>query len=143
MNYEKCCGAVIYTKINGEIFYILVSNLRGIYGFPKGHMEDSETETETALREVYEETHLRIRIIDGFRTTEIRNVPYKQNTFKEIVYFLGTYSNQSFSYQKEELTGAYCVSFSQALSLLQMESSKHILREANDFLLGVSKDCGE
>ena len=63
MKHEKSCGAVVFTKIDGEIKYLLISNIGGVYGFPKGHVECDETEAETALREVYEETHLKINLI--------------------------------------------------------------------------------
>ena len=56
MNIEKSCGAVVFTKENERIKYVLIRNLEGIYGFPKGHMEAGETEIETTLREVYEGT---------------------------------------------------------------------------------------
>lgn len=38
-SYEKSCGAVAFTRINGEIKYVLVQQLEGFYGFPKGHDE--------------------------------------------------------------------------------------------------------
>ena len=67
MTYEKSCGAVVFTKTGKDIKYLMVQSLDGIYGFPKGHMENDETESETALREVYEETNVNIELIDGFR----------------------------------------------------------------------------
>jgi len=139
MKHEKSCGAVVFTKINGEIKYLLIANREGIYGFPKGHMEGSETEIETALREVYEETNIKLRLIDGFRTTDEHLLPQKPDTLKHITYFLGTYEAQNVVYQKEELTGAYLVSYSQALDMFQFESSKRILKEANDFLLSLGQ----
>ena len=36
LNYEKSCGAVVFTRINNNIMYLLIQNLEGIYGFPKG-----------------------------------------------------------------------------------------------------------
>lgn len=134
MIYEKSCGAVVFTKVNGEIRYLLVSNLQGVYGFPKGHVEVNETETETALREVYEETNLRVELIDGFRTTDEHAIPGKKDTVKRIVYFLGYYDDQDVVYQTEELSGACLVGYSEALELFQFESSKRILKEANDYL---------
>lgn len=138
MIYEKSCGAVVFTKIDGEIKYLLISNLEGIYGFPKGHVEGTETETETALREVYEETNLRIKLIDGFRTTDGHLVPTKKDTFKQIIYFLGTFENQDIIYQKEEVSEACLVSYSDAMELFQFDSSKRILREANDYLIRIA-----
>ena len=134
MMYEKSCGAVVFTIINNEIKYLLIRNLHGIYGFPKGHIEKDETEKETALREVKEEVGINITLIDNFRITDEYRVPQKQNVTKQIVYFLGEYYNQDFIYQKEELSDALLVNYEKAISLFQYESSKRILKEANDFL---------
>lgn len=135
MVYEKSCGAVVFTRMGDEIRYLLISNLEGIYGFPKGHAEGVETERETALREVYEETRLRIDLIDGFRTMDEHPIPKKKDTIKQIVYFLGSFEDQRVVYQKEELSGAWLVGFEEAMGLFQFESSKRILKEANDFLM--------
>lgn len=135
MIYEKSCGAVVFTKIDNNIKYLIIQNLSGIYGFPKGHIEHDETETETALREVFEEVGIKIKLINGFRTEDEHLIPQKENTMKKIVYFLGEYNNQEFKYQKEELSNAELVDYETALTLFQFESSKRILKEANDFLL--------
>ena len=66
MNKEKSCGAVIFTRDEEDLKFVLIKNLEGSYGFPKGHVEDNETEEETALREVKEEVGLDVEIIDGF-----------------------------------------------------------------------------
>lgn len=95
MTCEKSCGAVVYTVADGEIKYLLVANMDGNWGFPKGHMEGMETETETALREVYEEAHLNIQLIDGFRETDEYPLPQKPDCRKQVVYFLGTFQNQA------------------------------------------------
>ena len=135
MVYEKSCGAVVFKVIDGQIYYLLAANLQGVFGFPKGHMEADETETQTALREVYEETNLRITLLDGFRTTDEHPIPSKKDTMKQIVYFLGTFEDQSYAYQKEELSDLRLVTYEEALNLFQFESSKRIIKEANDFLL--------
>ena len=135
MIYEKSCGAVVFTLINNEIKYLLIRNLAGIYGFPKGHVEQGETEEQTALREVFEEVGLTVKLVSGFRSEDEHPIPEKENTIKQIVYFLGEYSNQEFIYQREELTDALLVDYETAMSLFQFESSKRILTEANNFLL--------
>ena len=55
MKNEKACGAVIKNE-EGKILLIFQQN--GFWGFPKGHVEEGETEPETAVREVFEETGL-------------------------------------------------------------------------------------
>ena len=136
MTYEKSCGAVVFTRSSGKLQYLLISNLEGIYGFPKGHVEAGETEEQTALREVFEEVGLTVKLVTGFRSEDEHPIPQKENTMKKIVYFLGEYSDQEFIYQKEELSNAQLVDYETAISLFQFDSSKRILTEANNFLLG-------
>ena len=59
--YERSCGAVVYGNINGETMFLLIKNKRSAHwGFPKGHVEKVETQQQTAMREVFEETCLKI-----------------------------------------------------------------------------------
>ena len=43
---EKSCGAFVYTKDSGIIQHVIIRSKEGFYGFPKGHMEENETEAE-------------------------------------------------------------------------------------------------
>lgn len=134
MQYEKSCGAVVFTRIDGKIRYVLAQNLEGYYGFPKGHMEAGETETETALREIREEVGLSPRLIDGFRTCDEHPIPKKPGVIKQVVYFLAEYEDQEIAFQKEELLSAPLVSYEEAMALFVFEGSKRILTEAHAFL---------
>ena len=98
---------------------------------PKGIWK---TESETALREVYEETNIEIELIDGFRKTDEYSVPKKDNTIKQVVYFLGEFQNQNVIYQSEELSGAYLLNYTEAISLLKYENLKSILKEADNYI---------
>lgn len=135
MTWEKSCGAVVFTVEDGQIKYLLIQSLGGVYGFPKGHMETGETEPETALREVFEETHIRISLLDGFRTVTEYTLPNKAATMKQVVYFLGEYRDQQIIHQKEELLSARLAAYEEALRLLRFDDSKRILTQANDLLL--------
>ena len=135
MNYEKSCGAVVFTRENGEIKYVLAQALGGHYGFPKGHVEQGETEEETALREVYEEVHLRPTLIEGFRTVSEYDIPHS-DVHKQVVFFLGEYRDQEIVIQKEELQRAPLLPFREAMDTLTFEDNKRILMEAHEFLNG-------
>ena len=135
MNTEKSCGAIVYTKDGGCIKYLIICSKEGIYGFPKGHMEEGETEVETALREISEETGLAVRFIDGFRAEDSHAfVRDGETRLKRIVYFLGEYSNQIPSAQESELSELCLLDYEAAMSVFQYESSKRLLTEANDYL---------
>ena len=56
MQYEKSCGAIIYRKFHGNTELLLIKHANGgHWSFPKGHVENNETEEETAKREIFEE----------------------------------------------------------------------------------------
>ena len=52
MQYEKSCGAVIYTVQNGTRFYLVEQMQKGHVSLCKGHVEKDETELQTAEREI-------------------------------------------------------------------------------------------
>lgn len=135
MKYEKSCGAVVFTRIGSEIKYVLAQSVGGHYGFPKGHMEAGETEEETALREVFEEVHLKPSLIPGFRGVTEYDIP-SIDVHKQVIFFLGEFQNQQILFQKEELCSAPLLPYEEALQMLTHEDSKHILRQAHDFLTG-------
>lgn len=134
MEYEVSCGAVVFTRKDNEIYFVIVKSLEGFYGFSKGHIEGNETEEETALREIYEEVGISPQILSGFRTIDEHSIPNKKDVTKRIVYFLAEYNNQQLRYQEEELEGAYLMTYNEAMKAFQFESSKRILNEAKEFI---------
>lgn len=136
MTVEKSCGAVVFTRTDEGIKYVIIANEVGYYGFPKGHTEDGETDRETALREIFEETGLHVTIIDGFRTTDEH--PHVREgrppVMKHMVYFLAEYSDQQLVPQEGEVSEIKLMTYEEAMAKFQFESSRRILREANAFL---------
>lgn len=56
---EKSCGMVVFKEENDNLYILMVKHNAGHWGLPKGHVEENETETETAVREVFEETGIK------------------------------------------------------------------------------------
>ena len=136
MKTEKSCGAVVFTKDAEGIKYVIIESKEGFFGFPKGHVEKNETEVETAIREVLEETGLRVELLDDFRTEDSHQ--FKRNgaaRMKHVVYFLAKFSNQIPVAQETELNSIHLMNYETALSSFQFESSKRILTEAHMRLL--------
>ena len=136
MNYEYCCGAVVFTRMEGEPHYLLVrakNQPEGCHGFPKGHMEPGETEEQTALREIFEETGIRVQLVEGFRAVTEYALP-KPDTRKRVVFFLAEYENQQPKFLESELAGFSLAPFERALELTEFADSKQILTDAHAFL---------
>ena len=133
MKQETACGAIVYTCIDNQIYYVIIESTEGIHGFPKGHIEKGETEEETALREIYEEVHLQPKIIDDFRISEEYDIP-RRNSHKTNIYFIARYENQEIKIQEEELKSAGLLPFEEALDAFEYESAKKILKKADSFI---------
>ena len=90
---EKSCGTVTFTRADGEIKYLLTKTDYGVYGFAKGHVEEGESERQTAVRETWEETSVTPKIVGGFRKT----IQYKlkNGNEKTVVFFLGDFGTQN------------------------------------------------
>ena len=134
MTYEHSCGGVICTRRNGKLYYVIVRSFSGEYGFPKGHMEPGETEVETALREIREETGLRPTLFDGFRVEDSYSLPNKDDVLKRVTYFAGEYENQNIVHQRSELMGARLMTYEEAVGAFRFENPRRILAQADTFL---------
>jgi bis(5'-nucleosidyl)-tetraphosphatase len=133
---ERTAGFVLYAEDEGERHYLLLRHRNGTYwGFPKGHIENGETEVRAGLREVREETGIEdIEIIPGFR--EVSSFWFSRDgrpTQKVVVHFLGRCSQEPVTLTREHL-GARWVSYGEASDLLTFEDARKILAQADEFL---------
>ena len=129
MQYEKSCGAIVYRKFHGNTEILLRKHVNsGHWSFPKGHVEEGETEEETALREVKEETGIDILVDTSFRET-VQYYPRK-DTQKIVVYFLGKARNYDFVPQEEEIAAIKWVEIGNAAAMLTYENDKTIVAKA-------------
>ncbi len=131
MAKEKSCGAVVFTRTPDGLKYVIIRSLSGFYGLPKGHVEAGESEEQTALREVREETGLAVRLLPGFRETDEYPLPGGGGATKEIVYFLGEYEAQTIRPLASELQDASLMSFDEAMSRLRFAGVRRVLTSAN------------
>ena len=86
--FEKSCGVLPYRIVNGRKEFLLVFETSSkCWSLPKGHMEPGETEEQTALRELFEETGLTARL-DTSKSVAIE-YPISSVARKQVVFYLG------------------------------------------------------
>ncbi len=131
--YEKSCGAVIFRRHSGNVEYLLIKNRKGNnWGFPKGHMEMHESERQTAVREVREETGLNIRPLDGFRT--ISEYHPKGRITKQVIFFVAEMPVGNVVIQKSEIERFIWADYSLAIKTFRFNNDKKVLAQARSWI---------
>ena len=86
--YEKSCGVLPYRMVSGQQEFLLVfETYSKCWSLPKGHIEAGESDVQTALRELFEETGL-TATLDTSRTATIE-YPISSFARKKVAFFLG------------------------------------------------------
>lgn len=139
MKEEKSCGAVCWRAAGADREYLVLRHQNGgHWAFAKGHVEAGETETETALREIREETGLVARLDEGFRHATYYSPAPGVN--KEVVYFAAQVPAQGAKRQQEEVRELRFAAYAEAMELLTYENDKRILQAAHEYLELHKKD---
>lgn len=121
---EKSAGCIIIE--NEKI--LLVKQTSGNWGFPKGHLEKGESETEAAIRETKEETNLDVTILDENKRYSIEYDTNK-GTHKESVYFLAKKTSNNITRQESEITEIKWFNFEEAIETISFENAKELLKK--------------
>jgi bis(5'-nucleosidyl)-tetraphosphatase len=131
---EKSCGAVVFLK-NTEVNYLLMHYEAGHWDFVKGNVESSESERDTVVRELREETGIvDARFIEGFR----QNIDYfykRQGAaiYKEVVFFLMETHTAKVELSYEHI-GFDWLPYQRAIEKLTFKNAKDVLMKATEFL---------
>lgn len=132
MKKEKSCGIVVFD----EDKVLLVFHNLGHYGFPKGHVEKGETEEETAIREVKEETNCDAKIIPGFR--KVITYSPKPNVIKDVVFFVGEALTKDLKPQEEETSDVFFINMLDAKKTITHNEEREVLEKAIEFMKGIN-----
>ena len=129
MNFEKSCGALVVRREQDQYYILMIRHKAGgNRSFPKGHVEEGETEYETALREVREETSSRIAIVSDFRATV--NYRPSPGVMKEVVYFLAFTTSADIKARAGEIAEVEWVPLEKAEEYLAHDNDKTVFRAA-------------
>lgn len=129
--HEHSAGAVLYCEQNGERQYVLVTELSGNTGLPKGHVEEGESEEQTAMREIYEETGITATIVPGFGGKIV--YPQGRGMLKHFTYFLAKFDCENGIVSGPDVE-AHILPYEQAYRKLSFTDVRVILKRAEKYL---------
>jgi len=127
---EKCSGVIVFRRNDEKYYFLLIKHSvdkGGHWAFPKGHVEEDESCKDATIREVFEETGLEVKILDGFR----ENVSYQtdKRRVKDVAYYLvEAYPNQNVV-NSEEIVCSEWLKLNCAIQRLTFDDTKTLLRK--------------
>jgi 8-oxo-dGTP pyrophosphatase MutT (NUDIX family) len=132
---EQSFGVIPVYRKDGQTLFLLIRHNAGHWAFPKGHSNIGETELETALRELREETGIRDV---SLRTDHIFEERYtktqwgnpRQLVNKSVRYFLGIVNNPRVRLQQAEVQDYKWATYDEARELITFDASRELLDEA-------------
>jgi len=135
LRQEHSAGIVIFREGDQKRQYLILHYPGGHFDFPKGHIEQGETEKEAALRELEEETGItHIELIDGYH--EMIQYQFRHNAYqieKDVIFFLGQ-TPQSEIIISHEHQDSMWLPYKEAHKKLTFDSAKQLLQKAENHL---------
>ena len=129
MRNEKSCGCIVI--FDNKV--LMVRQTNGVFGFPKGHVEEGETEIETAKREVKEETNIDIKVDDTNRF--VISYMASNDALKEVIYFIGKPIGELNELRQEkEIDEIHWVNIEEVESNLGFENIKELWNKARKYI---------
>lgn len=137
MNREVSAGGIIVSVKNGQRYILLMKDMKGLWTFPKGKIEEGEDLQQTALREIEEEVGVK-RLTFISELTPVMYWYFRKGAIRKTVhYFLFRSATlQKVKVQTEEgITEAAWVPWEEASGIIGYpKTNRPLLREAAEKL---------
>jgi 8-oxo-dGTP pyrophosphatase MutT (NUDIX family) len=124
-------GGVVIRGTGETLEVLLIKDSYGHWTWAKGHLEKGETEEETALREISEETGLKtLKIIDSLGKQEYWFSLGEKKIFKTVTVFLvKAGSGEEIKIQVEEVQEAAWFAPQESIEKIEYEGSRTLLEK--------------
>ena len=139
---EQSAGIILYRKKNDVIEYLLLNGDAIGWGFPKGHIDDGESHKQTAKRETYEETGLKVSKLESGFKQEVKyflkknwstGKQYDKPKLKIVTYFLAEVPSKAKVKISNEHVGFEWFTYGKAKK--KQLFNKKLLKYAKDYIL--------
>lgn len=129
-------GVIPVKYLRGKLHFLLIQHNVGHWSFPKGHKENNETDIETAIRELYEETNIQsCEIIKN--KSFIEHYQWKKESEmcdKKVKFFIGKIEDSTVKISKKEIQNFEWMKFEDAIKRLTHIETKELLKEIYEYL---------
>lgn len=132
---EHSFGVIPVYQKGGQTYFLIIQHNAGHWAFPKGRAEKGETELETAIRELREETGVSDVSVNAERVfeenyTRTKWGSPKQHVNKTVRYFLGIVHDPKVKLQQAEVQDHKWATYEEARGLITFDASRKVLDEA-------------
>lgn len=129
---EVSAGGMIYRQAQDGYYFVLVLDAYGKWTFPKGHVEDGESQEQAAVREIQEETGLHnLKIIEYLGETEVKVHKPDAKPFRKLIkyYLVETAETEIKIPDTKELQDIKWYTQTEALQTLGYDNAKDIFHK--------------
>lgn len=130
---DRAVGAIVVCRAEGRLLFCLIQNEEGHWGFPKGHLDDGESDIDTVRRELAEETGITEARLDTSHTyTEEYQFERKGKQYNKTVdYFLAfveKIDNKTPEEFRSEIPDMRWLSYQRALEIIRAQSKPLLMQ---------------
>ena len=133
---DYSCGVIPVRRERGRRLYLVVQHKAGHWSFPKGHPDADETPSETALRELREETGLEdveLLLSPAFEEVYTFTKRSGKRVRKHVTYFLGLVDTAEVTVQPEEVSDFAWGDAATTAATLTFDEGRALLAEVERF----------
>tara|TARA_B100001013_G_C24426859_1_gene370159 strand:- start:29 stop:463 length:435 start_codon:yes stop_codon:yes gene_type:complete len=132
---EKSVGCVTFYLKEDQRYYLLLRYISDHWGLVKGHVETNETEKQTLIREIYEETKLEeFEIIPNFKESNTYTYLRNNQRFDKLVSYYLVKSNNFNIIISDEHKEYIWLKYEEAIDRVTYKNTKVILKKAEMLL---------
>lgn len=134
MTTEIDGGAIVYRVVDNQPVYLLEKSATSdFWGFPKGHVEGSETLERAAIREIKEETGIDAQIDTTFSIDAEYDM--KNGHHKVITFYTSEVNSDKVTLQPEEISDYVWAPYEEARNVITYDNLKQVLDKTNQYIV--------